>query len=59
MNESQSLIRSTVLAKSLHQEVSASTSEIPQFFFPNGKPIDTVAEQATRSSINATLGPKG
>lgn len=59
MNESQSLIRSTVLAKSLHHEVSASTSEIPQFFFPNGKPIDPATELATRSSITSAIGPKG
>lgn len=58
MNESLSMIRSTVLTKSLHHEVSASTSEIPQFFFPNGKPLDAVAEQANRSAINAAVGLK-
>ena len=58
MNESLSMIRSTVLTKSLHHEVSASTSEIPQFFYPNGKPLDTVVEQANRSAINAAVGTK-
>jgi hypothetical protein len=52
------MIRSTVLTKSLHHEVSASTSEIPQFFYPNGKPLDPVAEQANRSAINAAVGLK-
>jgi histone deacetylase complex regulatory component SIN3 len=58
MNESISMIRSTVLTKSLHHEVSASTSEIPQFFYPNGKPLDSMAEQANRSAINAAIGMK-
>lgn len=58
MNESLSMIRSTVLTKSLHHEVSASTNEIPPFFYPNGKPLDAVSEQANRAAINAAIGTK-
>lgn len=58
MNESQSLIRSTVLGKSLHHEVSVSTSEIPQFYFPNGKPIDNLTEQTYKTSINTAIAGK-
>jgi hypothetical protein len=58
MNESLSMIRSTVLTKSLHHEVSASASEIPQFFYPNCKLLDPVAEQANKSTINAAVDLK-
>lgn len=59
MNEThtgQSLIRSTVLTKSLHQDVIST--EIPQFFFPQGKPLDSVTEQSNRSTINTLVGEK-
>lgn len=58
MNETYtgaSLIKSTILAKSLHNEMPMSTTEIPQFYFPKGKPTD---EKALINSINATIGDK-
>lgn len=34
------------------------TSEIPQFYFPKGKPVDNVTRTTTRSQINAIIGEK-
>lgn len=36
-----SLIKSTVLAKSLHTDKPTATSEVPHFYFPRGKPKPT------------------
>jgi hypothetical protein len=50
----QSMIKSTIMSKTLHQEVP--TSDIPQFFFPNGKPIDSQAELNNKTAINTIIG---
>lgn len=47
--------RSAILGKALHYDIS---NEIPQFFFPNGKPIDNVVEQSYKSVINTMIGDK-
>lgn len=59
MNEThtgQSMIKSTIMSKTLHHDVP--TNEIPQFFFPNGKPIDSQAELNYKTAINSIIGEK-
>jgi hypothetical protein len=48
------MIKSTIMSKTLHQEVP--TNDVPQFFFPNGKPIDTQAELNYKTAISTIIG---
>ena len=49
------LAQSAFLSKPISEE---PTSEIPQFYFPKGKPVDNVTKTTTRSQINAMIGEK-
>ena len=44
--------------KSLNSEVSLASSEIPQFYFPKGKPVDVPTEKAFISTLNSVIGDK-
>lgn len=51
------MIKSTILPKSLQSEVTLGlANEIPQFYFPKGKPTDVASDRATLVSINAAIG---
>lgn len=53
-----SLIKSTILAKSMHNELQVGGSEIPQFYFPKGKPVDIASERSMATSITVAIGEK-
>lgn len=62
MNETytpNSLIRSTILPKSIPSETMlGATNEVPQFYFPKGKPTDFASDRVTLTSINSAIGEK-
>jgi hypothetical protein len=35
-----------------------ATSEVPQFYFPKGKPTDIASDRVTLTSINQAIGEK-
>jgi hypothetical protein len=49
------MAQSAFLSKHVITEPT-NTSEIPQFYFPKGKPVDNVTKTSTRSQINAIVG---
>lgn len=52
-------MKSVVLTKTLHPEVSANTNEIPLFYFPKGKPRnDLAAEKELIKKISDIIGDK-
>jgi len=38
------------------EQKDIATSEVPQFYHPYGKPIDTITEQANKASLISVIG---
>jgi hypothetical protein len=50
------MTKSITNSKTLKPQLSSE--KIPQFYFPQGKPLDAASDTATKNAINAIFGSK-